>query len=123
MTTRVEVTAVFTKALKRLSRKYPSIVDELDKLITRLEKDERPGDKIPGAGYDVYKVRLANPSARRGKRGGFRIIYYIRLVDHVVLLTIYSKSEQSDIALEQLRLVINEFEPPPSPDTNRDSEN
>jgi hypothetical protein len=59
-------------------------------------------DKIPNVGYDMYKVRLANPSAKRGKRGGFPAIYYLQLVDSATLLTIYSKTEQTDISPDDI---------------------
>jgi mRNA-degrading endonuclease RelE of RelBE toxin-antitoxin system len=109
MTTRVELLAGFKRALGRLGRKFPRAIDEVERLIDSLEADERPGDKIPGVGYDVYKVRLKNPSARKGKRGGLRAIYYVQLVDLVVLLTIYAKSEQADISVEQLRRIIADY--------------
>lgn len=109
MTTRVEIPETFRKSLTRLERRFPRVINEVDKLIDLLEQDERPGDKIPGVGYDVYKVRLKNPSAKKGKRGGFRLIYYIQLADQIVLLTIYSKSEQSDISAKQLQLIIEDY--------------
>ncbi|MBC7812435.1 MAG: type II toxin-antitoxin system RelE/ParE family toxin [Burkholderiales bacterium] len=112
MTTKVNVPPPFLSKLKRLERKYQAVSTEVDNLIARLESDERPGDKIPSVGYDVYKVRLKNPSAGKGKSGGFRVIYYIQLADQVILLTIYSKSQQSDISAEQLRRIIEEYIPP-----------
>lgn len=110
MRTRVDIAPAFKRALKRLARKYRAVLDEVDLLITALETGERPGDKIPQVGYDVYKMRLQNPSAGRGKSGDFRAIYYIRLADHIVLLTIYSKSKQVDIPLELIRRIIQDYE-------------
>ena len=106
MPTRVETSRPFNREFKRLARKFPHVRVELAELARRLEEDERPGDKIPNVGFDVYKVRLSNPSAHKGKRGGFRIIYYVRLVDLVILLAIYAKTEQTDIAPEQIRRAI-----------------
>ncbi len=63
-----------------------------------LGADERPGDLAPNVGYvGVYKVRLRNRSAGRGKRGGIRIVYYERVADQVFLLLIYSKTEIDNI--------------------------
>lgn len=106
MTTKVDIGNQFKGDLRRLVRKYPLVLNEVDSLITQLERDKRPGDKIPQAGYDVYKVRMRNPSARKGKSGGFRMIYYVRLVDNILLLTIYSKSQQEDILLDAIRRLI-----------------
>jgi mRNA-degrading endonuclease RelE of RelBE toxin-antitoxin system len=108
MPTTVNIPPAFRKRVEYLRRRYPAITKELDRLLTQLENDERPGSKIPSVGYDVYKVRLKNPSAGKGKRGGFRVIYYLRLADHVILLTIYSKSDQSDISIGAIRQILEE---------------
>lgn len=106
MPTRVIATPQFEHDVKRLLRKYRHLRSELETLAQTLQADERPGEKIPHTGYDVYKVRMANPSAGRGKRGGFRVIYYVRLVDQVFLITIYSKTEQTDIPTATLQALI-----------------
>ena len=93
----------FTRQLGRLERKYPKTIDEIERLIKRLAQGDRPGDRIPGVGYTVYKVRLPNRAARRGKSGGFRVIYYVQLSDRVTLLTIYSKSDETDISIAEIR--------------------
>lgn len=107
MPTTVNVAPEFQKAIKRLRRRYPAVTNEVRKLIARLQRDERPGDRISGARANLYKVRLANPSAQRGKSGGFRVIYYLLLADRVVLVTIYSKSQQADISPDKLRRLLN----------------
>lgn len=110
MTTKVEFAPYFLKDLKRLKRKYSQVTDVVEELVKALEGGEQPGDKIPNVGYDVYKVRLKNPSAGRGKSGGFRVIYYVQLADLVILVTIYSKSQQADFPAERLRKIIDEFQ-------------
>jgi mRNA-degrading endonuclease RelE of RelBE toxin-antitoxin system len=100
----------FDTRLKRLSRKYPGITQAVERLEQQLERGETPGDQIPGVHYPVYKVRLPNRAAKRGKRGGLRAIYYVRTSRHVWLLTIYSKTEHSDIAPEQIQRIIEQLE-------------
>jgi mRNA-degrading endonuclease RelE of RelBE toxin-antitoxin system len=112
MPTKVDVPEPFLKKLRKLARKYPAVLREFEALAQQLKEDQRPGDKIPRVGYNVYKVRLRNPSAGRGKRGGFRVIYYVQLVDSVILLTIYSKTAQTDISPEEIRRVLEEITPP-----------
>jgi len=109
MTSRVQTAPPFDTKIKRLIRKYPGVRNELNGLIEALRHDQRPGDKIPGVGYDVYKVRLGNPSAGRGKSGGFRIIYYLRRRDDVLLLTIYAKTQRQDISADEIRHIIEKF--------------
>lgn len=112
MASKVDFGTTFNKELKRLLRKYHVVVDEVELLVGELKRDERPGDKIPNVGYDVYKVRLKNPAAGRGKSGGFRVVYYARLADFVVLISIYAKSEQENMSVERIRRVIEEYVPP-----------
>lgn len=112
MPTSVNISSEAQKDVKHLKRKYPAVTSQLRKLIDQLESDERPGDKIPDVGHDVYKVRLPNPSAQRGKSGGFRVIYYVRMADSVFLLRIYSKTEQTDISPEEIQRIVAEILPP-----------
>ena len=110
MPTTVNILPEFHMRLKRLKRRYPAVTNEVRKLVQQLEQDERPGDKIAGVGYDVYKVRMANPSAQRGKSGGFRAIYYVHLANQLMLVTIYSKTEQINISPVKIRKVLEDFD-------------
>jgi mRNA-degrading endonuclease RelE of RelBE toxin-antitoxin system len=103
-------TSRFAKDLNRLRRKYPLVDHDVLRLIERLEAGELPGDRMPGLPFRVYKERIPNTSARRGERGGFRTIYYVQTATFILLITIYSKSEQSDIRPEVIRDVIAEYE-------------
>ena len=109
MPTRINTSPRFDREFKRLVRKYPRLSEEVQVLFDQLKVDERPGDKIPNVGYDVYKVRLQNRSAGRGKSGGFRAIYYIQVANQVILLTLYSKFYQQDISPDEIRRVIIDF--------------
>ena len=103
MPTRVETHPTFRKRTRRLRRRFPSIHLDLRPLFQRLRNDERPGQLVPGVGYNIYKVRLPNRAAQRGKSGGFRVIYYAQFSDRVTLLTIYSKTDDTDISAAEIR--------------------
>jgi mRNA-degrading endonuclease RelE of RelBE toxin-antitoxin system len=105
---RVLFTPKFESNLEHLQRRYRRIDLDIEPTIDELERGELPGDKIPGIGHDVYKVRAANRDANKGKSGGYRIIYYVRLADLVYLLTIYSKSDQKDVSAKDVRLIVEE---------------
>ena len=47
---------------------------------------------------------------RRGKQGGYRMIYYVQTPVAIILVTIYSKTEQGDVAPEFIRQVVKEYE-------------
>lgn len=108
MPTRVDTHPTFRKRTRRLRRRFPSIHLDLRPLFQRLRNDERPGQLVPGVGYTVYKVRLPNRAARRGKSGGFRVIYYAQFSDRVTLLTIYSKTDDIDISNAEIRKLVTE---------------
>ncbi len=110
MPTKVDTHPRFRNRTKRLRRRFPSIHVDLRPLFQRIRNDERPGQLVPGVGYTVYKVRLPNRAARRGKSGGFRVIYYAQLSDRVILLTIYSKSDETDISIAEIRQLVMEAE-------------
>ncbi|MYD11641.1 MAG: hypothetical protein F4X02_16550 [Chloroflexi bacterium] len=109
MPTQVDSSEAFDKESRRLNRRFPSLEAEIDRLTTQLEQDARPGVKLAGIGYEAYKVRLPNRSARRGKSGGFRVIYQEKSGRLVLLLLLYSKTERADIPNDVIIRVIEEF--------------
>lgn len=68
-----------------------------------------PGDKIPGADFPVYKVRIQNSDIDKGKSAGYRAVYYVRTATRIFLVTLYSKTEQSDIRVEVINRIIREL--------------
>ena len=74
---RVEVafTPEFKRNVRRLARKYRRIRSDVAPVIERLERGETPGDQIQRTGFSVFKVRIRNRDAQRGKSGGYRMIY------------------------------------------------
>jgi mRNA-degrading endonuclease RelE of RelBE toxin-antitoxin system len=100
----------FTQNIRRLKKKYRSVLQDVEPTIAQLESGETPGDQVMGVGYPVFKVRIKNSDAQRGKSGGYRILYYLKTRDRILLLTLYSKSEQDDIAADDLKTIIEEFD-------------
>jgi len=95
----------FQSRLKRLARRFPSALAEVEALTEELKRGERPGDLYRGLGHVVYRVRCANPSGGRGKSGGFRITYYVRDTDTVALLAIAQRKDSgypSSYEIDQL---------------------
>ena len=65
-----------------------------------LENPER-GSVVQETG-GVRKARVADPTRGKGKRGGFRYLYYyIERDGQIFLMMIFSKGEQSDLTREQ----------------------
>ncbi|MEK0181454.1 type II toxin-antitoxin system RelE/ParE family toxin [Microcoleus anatoxicus] len=106
----VEAAPTFTKNLRNLAKKYRSIRNDIQPVIEQLEQGELPGDRISGIGYDVFKVRVRNSDIQKGKSGGYRLIYYLKTENGIILLTVYTKSAQADIPADELTGIILEYE-------------
>ena len=93
----------FDKKIKHLSKKYPSIKQDLLELVEEIMEAPFLGISL---GKDCYKIRMSISSKNEGKSGGSRVITCVKIIDEtVILLSIYDKSEQSDIgdkALDKL---------------------
>jgi mRNA-degrading endonuclease RelE of RelBE toxin-antitoxin system len=95
----------------------PTFVAEADKLWKESERLEffewlasnpESGDVIPGSG-GCRKVRWSRAGA--GKRGGVRVIYFLRLASgEICLLLVYSKSVRDNIPGHLLKAVREEIE-------------
>ena len=105
----IELAKSFVRRLKELRKKYPHVTEQVQALIHELEQGETPGDQIQGTGYTAYKTRLANPDAGKGKSGGYRVIYHIRTTERIIALLIYSKSDQVDVSIDEIKQLIGDY--------------
>lgn len=106
-----EVMAVeyFRRRLKKLIKKYKMEGDDFKSLIETLENNPLEGNAIPRFGNKIYKIRMGSSNMKRGKRGGFRIIYYIS--DRVVyLLTIYVKAKKEEVSVKEIKDALRELD-------------
>lgn len=109
----VRFTPEFKRNLRALNKRYRHIRSDIEPILDQLRAGVFIGDQIPRTGYPLYKVRIRNRDAQRGKSGGYRLIYYLRTSKSIILITLYSKTEQSDITAAELRRIIHEFEEQP----------
>jgi mRNA-degrading endonuclease RelE of RelBE toxin-antitoxin system len=108
MSYKIEVTHFFTKQLKHLAKKHPSIKGDFAKLIISLKEKPIQGTNL---GNDCYKIRMAISSKGKGKSGGARVITHIQVIDtKIFLLSIYDKSEQPDISDKDLNQWLKNLE-------------
>lgn len=107
---KVEATLTFKRNLKNLGKKYRSIRNDIEPVIQQLQNGELPGNQISGIGYKVFKLRVKNSDIAKGKSGSYRLIYYCQTATSIILLTIYTKSEQADIAAEDIKRIISQYD-------------
>jgi mRNA-degrading endonuclease RelE of RelBE toxin-antitoxin system len=101
----VDATVKFQKKIKILEKKYRNIKDDVRPIVESLA-----GDRITDLNLEIYKVRIKNSNNHKGKSGGYRLIYYVKTINQVILVTIYTKSEQKDIEKNEIDAIIAEFE-------------
>ncbi|WP_414542672.1 type II toxin-antitoxin system RelE/ParE family toxin [Nostoc sp. CCY0012] len=106
----IVLTLRFKKDLRELAKRYRSIRSDLQPLIEQLQAGEIPGDRIAGSKYQVFKVRLKNSNIQKGKSGGYRVIYYLKTAQVIILATIYSKSDISDVSNGIIEEAIAQYE-------------
>lgn len=113
----VNVSDRFASEVRQLAKRYRRIRLDVQPIIDQLESGELPGDQIPGMNYRLFKVRVKNSDVQKGKSGGYRIIYYLKTEEQILLVTIYSKSDKPDITVDEVREIITrseaEFNTPP----------
>jgi len=103
----VETIEHFEREAKRLKKKFPSLKAEISALIDSLEENPFQGTAMRDG---FYKIRLGIKSKGKGKRGGARVITCVKVVaETVFLVSIYDKSEQSDIADGELTRLLTEI--------------
>lgn len=95
----------FQRQAKRLVKKFPSLKKELLGLIESLKENPIQGTPL---GSSCYKIRLAIESKKKGKSGGARVITCVFVAEEeLYLLSIYDKSERSNLNDKELRELID----------------
>ncbi len=91
-------TKIFTKKLGEYLTD-----DEYSDLQAYMIENPEAGDLIPATG-GLRKLRWA--IANKGKRGGIRVIYYWKTIEHhIYLMTLYAKNEITDLSAEEKKIL------------------
>jgi mRNA-degrading endonuclease RelE of RelBE toxin-antitoxin system len=99
----------FKRQLRDLAKRYRQIQSDLIPVIQQIQTGELIGDRISSTGFLVIKVRIKNSDIKKGKSAGYRLIYHPFSSTDVLFLSIYSKSDISDITAEEVKEIIAEF--------------
>jgi mRNA-degrading endonuclease RelE of RelBE toxin-antitoxin system len=105
----ISFTFEFKRNIRALAKKYRSIRTDIQPVIDQLINGDLPGDQIPGANLAVFKVRIQNTDIQKGKRAGYRCIYYLKTQGEIFLVTIYSKLDQSDISAKRIKEILKKL--------------
>jgi mRNA-degrading endonuclease RelE of RelBE toxin-antitoxin system len=109
---KIDLTPEFYRNLRDLNKRYRHVRADIQTVIQDLEVGNFVGDRISGIGEDyvMLKVRVKNRDIQKGKSAGYRLIYRLESPTSLLLLTIYSKSDRSDITAGELRSIATEFQ-------------
>lgn len=111
MSYEVRLGSRFKQSFKRLRKKYRSLDQDLEELVTVLECDPAVGADL---GNGVRKVRMAIRATGKGKSHGARVITHTAVISVregvVTLLAIYDKAEQSTITSKEIEQLLRELE-------------
>lgn len=113
----VRITKGFKSQAKPLLKKFKSLSNDLLGLQKELELNPKLGISL---GNDIYKIRLKITSKGKGKSGGARVISLLQTniileeirTDQEItvnLISIYDKSEISNLSEKELKELIKVF--------------
>jgi hypothetical protein len=89
----------FTNRLLALAKEHAD--DVLLEIQNDLLANPKRGQVVQGTG-GIRKARASDPARGKGKRGGFRYMYYfIERDGQIYLLMVFTKDEQDDLTKDQ----------------------
>jgi mRNA-degrading endonuclease RelE of RelBE toxin-antitoxin system len=92
----------FNRNLKAFAKHNPALRQDIESFLLDLNAESHP--IIPNTG-GARKARMA--AKGRGKRGGYRVVYYLALADTVWLITIYDKVQKEDLTPDESAQVVD----------------
>ncbi|MBI4405680.1 MAG: type II toxin-antitoxin system RelE/ParE family toxin [Deltaproteobacteria bacterium] len=97
--------AAFSRRLER--SRDPSLLERIQEQILQ---NPEAGDVIQGSG-GLRKMRVADPVHKRGKSGGYRLIYMdLPHVERTYLFWFYGKNESEDISPDEKKVLKRQVE-------------
>ncbi len=104
------LTPSFKHSVRKLKKRFRRVKDDVGVAIQVLLQAPRLGVVIPG-GSGVRKLRVRNTDLSKGKRGGYRLLYYVedQPVPTIYLLLLYAKSDREDVTRRELKQLLDEL--------------
>ena len=98
---RIKSSESFDKEVKRLAKRYRSLIDDVRGLCVELLANPTLGTDLGGG---LRKVRMRIASKGRGKSGGARVITYTVVMDETTinLLYIYDKADRDSVSATEI---------------------
>jgi mRNA-degrading endonuclease RelE of RelBE toxin-antitoxin system len=91
----------FVASLRELTKRYPRAPKTVNPALESLKQHPEAGSAIPGWHRRVWKLRINSRDISRGKRFGFRLIYYLE-GQTIYPLIIYAKTSKADVSPQEI---------------------
>lgn len=102
----VYLPASFKRSLKLLTRRFPHVREDVCAAIDEILRHPTLGVVVPGS-EGVRKLRIRSTDLKRGKSGGFRLLYIVLSNRELICpLLIYAKSDWGDVTRRELRALL-----------------
>ena len=100
----------FGPCVRQLEKRFSHVRDDVRVGIKAILQDSRIGVVIP-KDYGARKLRLLSTDIKKGKRGGFRLIYLTEDLPEprIYLLILYAKPDKGDVSRDELRRLVGEL--------------
>jgi len=102
----INTTDIFKKSFRKLLKKDRKLIDEYKRLLDTLEANPNQGTDL---GNGRYKIRLKNSANNKGKSAGYRVVTYTKIKDTLILVYIYSKSNEESVSTHKIDEIISNY--------------
>lgn len=101
----------FKRSLKRLKKKYPHVKEDIEEVVQLLVQFPDVGSSIPGYSHKIWKVRAKCRDIKKGKRAGYRVIYFWERGKEIIyLLFVYIKHEKADVSKDEIEKLLQDLQ-------------
>ncbi len=95
---------LYQKSLKKLSKTYKNIYNDVDEFLNSINTKKDLGIELKS---NIFKARIANSDKNRGKSAGYRLITYLAIIDNELhLLYIYDKGKLENLTEKEIDNII-----------------
>jgi mRNA-degrading endonuclease RelE of RelBE toxin-antitoxin system len=91
----------FLASLRELTKRYPRATQTVNPALESLKQHPEADSAIPRWHRRVWKLRINSRDISRGKRFGFRLIYYLE-GNTIYPLLIYAKTSKADVSDQEI---------------------
>jgi len=93
-----------------LEKRFPSVKKDVGLAVEVLLENPEIGVLIPD-GSGVRKLRVKNSDMKKGKSGGYRMLYlFDKISEHICILMLYAKSDRENITQHEIQQLSDEHE-------------